>query len=494
MTVTALIVFSFMGLMNWRIDLITSALFVMLMIGTIQDFIFVSYARSAHPERPWRRSFRRLLIPSFFTSLTTVIGFGSLALSDIEMIKHFGILTALGAAVEWIVLFTALPATIALLPSLGNWTMDNAVNRWQSLARIANWRPSKPLTAAAALLGLFGFVALPALNIADSPLSVFPDTHVMKKAHYDLLKSRGWIVDANLLYSDQTDDFHRQTLSWVKKDPIVAQVDDLLEARDWLSRGQSPESQKAIAEDLKFSPSFARYSPDDEHLRSILLLKEESIQAINGLRSRIDEYCRGRCQLAGSLVSYSEFGERIPRSLLASLFTSLVLVALVLWRLARFRKERFLPLLISFAWGPLVLFVVLWLVQIQIYFVTTIFASVVVGLAGDNAIQFLFAGRKGRLQEGLRARSVPSLMVSLSLCTMPLLFMLSPFVPLKTLGLVFCLGMFICFFGDVTLLSGLLGFSQPARPDAPRFQRPFRSRRSDPHPEPTSQPRPPELR
>jgi predicted RND superfamily exporter protein len=58
---------------------------------------------------------RELFIPMFFTSITTAVGFASLALVPIPPVQTFGIFVAVGVLLAWLLSVTFIPAYIALL-------------------------------------------------------------------------------------------------------------------------------------------------------------------------------------------------------------------------------------------------------------------------------------------------------------------------------------------------------------------------------------------
>ena len=113
-------------------------------------------------------------------------------------------------------------------------------------------------------------------------------------------------------------------------------------------------------------------------------------------------------------------------------------------------------ILLSAFWGPAAVMVILALSGMQIYFVTCIFASILVGLAGDNAIQYIMNSEGENLSEKTQGLSSASILVTLLMMILPASFMLSYFNPMRTLGLLFALGTACSLFGDYWILKGLL--------------------------------------
>src|SRR5262245_8067811 len=78
--VAALCVAGGMALARAPIDLLSTGMFLILAVAALEDFLFLSYLQ-LHDGLDWRACFRRMLVPSLLTSLTTVIGFWSLCTS-----------------------------------------------------------------------------------------------------------------------------------------------------------------------------------------------------------------------------------------------------------------------------------------------------------------------------------------------------------------------------------------------------------------------------
>ncbi len=79
-----------------------------------------------------KKSFREVGLATFLTSVTTAVGFLTLAISDIEPIKEFGLYTALGVMVAYILAFTLLPSILILSPRPQNRAIQVGGKFWKS--------------------------------------------------------------------------------------------------------------------------------------------------------------------------------------------------------------------------------------------------------------------------------------------------------------------------------------------------------------------------
>jgi predicted exporter len=155
-------------------------------------------------------------------------------------------------------------------------------------------------------------------------------------------------------------------------------------------------------------------------------------------------------------VTYAEFSDRVPITLYRSLGTCLGLVGLLLAALVVMRRVRRKAVVLAASfWGVAMMMAALWVLRVPLNFLTCIFASVLVGLTGDNIIQYLFAGPHGRLAAGIRARGAASIHVSLLMALASLVFVGSSFVPSRRLGVLLAAGFLVTLAGDLWVLKAL---------------------------------------
>jgi predicted RND superfamily exporter protein len=116
--------FGLWGLLGVRLDLLCIFI-VPLLLGTGIDLgAHAVHWRRLHPERGLRGAAAELGLALTLATLTTVIGFGSLATSRVPGLRHAGILVAVGIS-------ACLLATVVALPALEAW-LDSWENRGKS--------------------------------------------------------------------------------------------------------------------------------------------------------------------------------------------------------------------------------------------------------------------------------------------------------------------------------------------------------------------------
>ncbi len=85
-------------------------------VHILSDF-FDRYRGNADREKTVREVMATLFTPMLYTSLTTTVGFASLALAPIPPVQVFGLYIALGVLIAWLWTVLFIPAYIVLLPA-----------------------------------------------------------------------------------------------------------------------------------------------------------------------------------------------------------------------------------------------------------------------------------------------------------------------------------------------------------------------------------------
>ena len=94
--------------------------------------------------------------------------------------------------------------------------------------------------------------------------------------------------------------------------------------------------------------------------------------------------------------------------------------------------------------------------QIKINFITSLVIAIMVGMNGDNTIQFMLSGRKDSIYDGIKKRATGTILTTFLLMMSSLVFLLHYFEPPKVFGLLLMFGFLISLVGDLWILKGLL--------------------------------------
>jgi predicted RND superfamily exporter protein len=122
-SLSALIVIGLLGLIEWRVTIVSSNFISILLIITLSLTIhlIVRY-RELHSLLPQqdqytliRETIHSKFLPSFYTAITTMVAFLSLLVSGIRPVIDFGWMMIMGIGIAFILTFTFFSATLILL-------------------------------------------------------------------------------------------------------------------------------------------------------------------------------------------------------------------------------------------------------------------------------------------------------------------------------------------------------------------------------------------
>ena len=179
-----LIMMGVLGVSGWSVTVISSNFFALMLIITISMNIhlIVRY-RQLHRDHPdddqltlVRTTIHKMVKPCLYTALTTIIGFGSLVVSDIKPVIDFGWMMSAGLAVTFATSFLLFPTLLMAMgrteskPSSGN---DRFLLP-AYLARLTETQGNKILLLAV-LVTIAGAAGISQLRVENSFINYFSD-------------------------------------------------------------------------------------------------------------------------------------------------------------------------------------------------------------------------------------------------------------------------------------------------------------------------------
>lgn len=163
-------------------------------IHVLSEF-FDLYPHSDDRPSAIRDVYRDLQRPLAFTSLTTAVGFASLALAPIPPVQVFGIFVAVGVAFAWLLTVTLLPAFIMVLDE-GRLRRELAegedieaggrLGRGVSALGALVVARRRPILVAFAVVGAIAIPALSQIEVNDNPVRWFRSSHEIRQASEQL--------------------------------------------------------------------------------------------------------------------------------------------------------------------------------------------------------------------------------------------------------------------------------------------------------------------
>ena len=120
MTNATLVIFltiCLLGFYDWPISIVSSNFLTLLFISSIavSVHILVKLYEGQRIDNSYAESLAKIFMPCLYTALTTIVGFLSLLLSNIQPVIDFGKMMALGVFINLLVSFTFIPALIGTI-------------------------------------------------------------------------------------------------------------------------------------------------------------------------------------------------------------------------------------------------------------------------------------------------------------------------------------------------------------------------------------------
>ncbi len=111
-----------MGLFGEKIGILSAIMPIMIFIAGMSDVVhfyeaYLEHRKTIHNHKDlFKKIFREVVVPTFYTLATTVVGFLSLLFSTMPPVRAFGIYTSVGITFAFILTCVLLPALLMLLP------------------------------------------------------------------------------------------------------------------------------------------------------------------------------------------------------------------------------------------------------------------------------------------------------------------------------------------------------------------------------------------
>jgi hypothetical protein len=305
------------------------------------------------------------------------------------------------------------------------------------------------------------------LNADDDPTRVFSKNHPYNAGLREFREAKGWqnvaylYADAPLGSPPALDALDPIAETLVHSPALAGNVvgyETAARSLAWLKAFRIvPEP--TLDYEYKRSLRYKQFVDERGFPRAALFIKSISVHDLQALKAEVARLCpRGECHAGGELIAYSDFATRVPKTLVDSMGLSMLLVGAVIAYLAfAFGKQAILAhLLASAFWGACFMIVLMVGLRIPMDFLKCIVASVLIGLTGDNAIQYLFAAGSADLSTGVRSRGEASIQTNLFMAITSLMYLFSYFNPPRLFGLLLALGFVAALIGDLWILNGLL--------------------------------------
>lgn len=455
-------------------------------------------AQSSSPAEALQTILKRVIVPSFLTSLTTAVGFISLVLSDIPPIKEFGYVASIGMVFEFIFSFMLLPP-LMLLCKPGKIFIHDGKGRSFNvfLTGLSTFVRSFPrrISAVAALVLLGALWAASTIKVETNLLEYFKPSSTLRQ-ELEYVESRlSGVGTVDISLKAQERDAFRDPANLA----VVERVQSLAESLPGVDRTISfvdflKDMNKSFHdENLEFyripgtrelvSQYLLLYDSDDtddfitteyDHARILIRISEHNsagqARIINALRSFIDQNETNGLQIrvTGRAVQDVNTIDALVQGQVQSLSMAAGVISLIMILAMRSLAIGFLSLVPNMV--PIVLnFGIMGVFGIPLNTSTALISVIGLGIAVDDTIHYLTEYKLRRAEK----LSIPETLhrvtldkgMGISSSTVILFFgfsvlMFSNFVPTMSFGFLSAVIMITAWVGDMIVLPAVvLSFS-----------------------------------
>ena len=175
---------------------------------------FDRYPQIKDRRRTIEQVMKHLFKPMLFTSLTTIAGFASLALTPIPPVQVFGIFIAIGVFLAWLWTIVFIPAFIMLIPehklaSFGHASSEaedsTPMSRTLHKVGVSTYDHSRKIIAGTFALVLIAAWGISLIQINDNPIKWFTASHPIRVADKVLNEHFGGTYMAYLQFEQSSD-------------------------------------------------------------------------------------------------------------------------------------------------------------------------------------------------------------------------------------------------------------------------------------------------
>tara|TARA_B100001029_G_scaffold59454_1_gene48056 strand:+ start:1202 stop:3646 length:2445 start_codon:yes stop_codon:yes gene_type:complete len=520
----ALFVIGLLGLMDWRVTVVSSNFISLLLIITISLTIhlIVRYQEISelHKERSQKElvslTIEQMLKPCFYTALTTIIAFASLGVSEIKPVIDFGRMMVAGIFFAFFFAFTLVPAVMVTFFSKDSDSKDFSKGITLIFSNFTSNNAKAVVTIAISLLVL-SYIGISKLTVENRFIDYFKSSTEIYKGMELLDQKLGGTAPLDIVLNAPSDwaieeegfddDFGFEedlgsvngywwnTISISKLEEVHDYVESLPEigkvlsvasgikvARELNDGEELSELDLALVknmlpEDIKDSLLSSYISQDENQVRisarvlesSYGLNRNELLEEISNTLERDYGFSKEEYRLTGLAVLYNNMLQSLFDSQIGTI--SIVFSVIFIMFLILFRS--FYLSIIGIAPNLLAAGVVLGsmgLMSIPLDIMTITVAAISVGMAVDNTIHYIHRFKVEFRETGQYKQSMINshstigramLYTSLTIILGFLVFATSNFNPSVYFGFFVSLAMIMALLGALTLLPQLLLYFKP---------------------------------
>jgi len=472
--------------MGYTVHIMSSMIPIFLIPISVDDSVHMlshfseTYQQYKNKKKTILQTIDDLWSPMLYTTLTTMAGFASLAMTPIPPVQVFGAFVCFGKFIAWLLTMTLVPAFAVLLneEKLHNFgrkeETHTPLTRFLNLLSTFSITRQKFILPVALLLILLGTFGLTRIVVNDNPVKWFSKNHPIRIADKILNETFGGTYMAYLVFEGSKEGAMKdpQVMHYIEKmqrhiesSPIVGKtssVVDIIKKISYEIHDEDekynilPDTQDAIAQYLFLYQNsgdpqdlFRYISYDDTKANIWIQMKKGDNQDMTGIEKEVNDFIAHNHLPDGVQVHWAGltylnvvWQEKMVNGMLRSLMGSFAVVFLMMIFLFRSFKWGILSM-IPLSFSILLIYGTIGLIGKNYDMPVAVLSALTLGLSIDYAIHFigrsrmLYTSEKGWGKTISETFTQPAVAISRNAIVVALAFLpllLAPLIPYKTVG------------------------------------------------------------
>jgi len=497
------------GLMAWThtpLSMLTMIvpIFVIAIGPAYCMYIFPEYLESvkssSSPKEAAYLCFSHIGFPTSLAVITTSIGLGSLLLNKIYAIRAFALFSCLGIWSMMIIILVLLPAVFTLLPfpkerPQNGQLMRSLIDRFLTKVVSINLRHQKITLPVIAIVALIGILGIARIKVETNPVSYFKKDTSISQHFHDIYQDMAGSFPLNVVLDSRSESFfegpdHLKMIAGIQDFLVSLQgVDKTISFADYFklinyaSNQYKPEYYALPEEGFEVrmlmnnyktmlgQDMFERFMNEDLSKTNILLRTHISSSSdILLMREKIQDYLKEHLpkdfdfQITGFGIVISQSSQLLTNGQVRSLALTLALIFGIMFLLFLSGKVGMIAIIPNCF--PIIMnFGLMGWIGIELSVVTSLIASIAIGLAVDDTIHYLVRynrefkndlDKERTLQDTIQRVGKPIIFTTLTISLGFSVLLFSSFKPVTVFGLMMIITMFSALVGDLILLPSLM--------------------------------------
>ena len=445
-------------------------------------------------------TFSYIAFPTFLAVLTTIIGLGSLLVNRITMIREFALFSCFGMLSMLIIVLTFLPAVLALVPlsskkQKGKIGTTSIFQRYIDTIIDLNIKYQKIVLPVIGVFVVICIVGIFRIRVETNPVGYFKDDTAVKRNFFDIYQHLSGSFPINIVMGSQDADYFRdpkhvadiarlqeflETLPGVDKSISFADYLKLVnyalnqfEAKYYALPEEAFEVRMLINNytTMLGKDMLTRFmSPDFSKTNILLLTHNSSSRGFLQNREKILAYAKQNFSrdliwdVTGLGITISVSSHHLTSGQIKSLSITMVLVFGIMFLLFLSSKVGLIAMVPNI-FPIIIIFGIMGWFGIELSMVTSLIASIAIGLAVDDTIHYLVRYNrefkkdlddKRAIKDTLTHVGRPITFTTLTICIGFSILLLSSFKPTAIFGAMMVITSLSALIGDLILLPSLI--------------------------------------